>query len=77
MVTRRRFGVSRTGARHGLLITPFGNAYRVRLATAWMNEEWYNDRIRSGSDPNWVCTSPSLPLRNLRFSFFLEKRNRR
>lgn len=42
------------------LITPFGNAYRVRLATAWMNEEWYNDRIRSGSDPNWVSILFSL-----------------
>ncbi|KDQ18951.1 hypothetical protein BOTBODRAFT_28429 [Botryobasidium botryosum FD-172 SS1] len=27
---------------------------RVRLATVWMNEEWYNDRIRSASDPSWV-----------------------
>nr|GAT46745.1 predicted protein [Mycena chlorophos] len=25
---------------------------RLRLATAWMNEEWYNDRIHR-SDPNW------------------------
>ena len=73
MVTRRGLGVSRTGARHELLIAPFGNDYRVRLATAWMNEEWYNDRIRTGSDPNWVCTSflspskqPSLPFFFLR-----------
>ncbi|KIK99799.1 hypothetical protein PAXRUDRAFT_822333 [Paxillus rubicundulus Ve08.2h10] len=26
---------------------------RLRLATTWMNEEWYNDRIRIGNDPNW------------------------
>jgi len=43
-------------AEREMLIPPFGNAARVQLATTWMNEEWYNDRIRSGSDPNWVCT---------------------
>ncbi|KIJ65684.1 hypothetical protein HYDPIDRAFT_131045 [Hydnomerulius pinastri MD-312] len=26
---------------------------RLRLATIWMNEEWYNDRIRIGNDPDW------------------------
>ncbi|OCH93643.1 hypothetical protein OBBRIDRAFT_885314 [Obba rivulosa] len=26
---------------------------RVRLATTWMNEEWYNDRLRLGIDRNW------------------------
>ncbi|KAG7444313.1 uncharacterized protein BT62DRAFT_970937 [Guyanagaster necrorhizus] len=26
---------------------------RIRLATTWMNEEWYNDRIRSVRDPTW------------------------
>ncbi|KAG6336042.1 hypothetical protein ID866_3041 [Astraeus odoratus] len=26
---------------------------RLRLATIWMNEEWYNDRIRTAADPNW------------------------
>ncbi|KAL4250329.1 hypothetical protein ABKN59_005891 [Abortiporus biennis] len=26
---------------------------RLRLATAWMNEEWYNDRIRRQQDPDW------------------------
>ncbi|KAI6016044.1 Symplekin tight junction protein C terminal-domain-containing protein [Pisolithus microcarpus] len=26
---------------------------RLRLAITWMNEEWYNDRIRSSADPNW------------------------
>ncbi|KAI6112643.1 Symplekin tight junction protein C terminal-domain-containing protein [Pisolithus sp. B1] len=26
---------------------------RLRLAITWMNEEWYNDRIRSAADPNW------------------------
>ncbi|CAK5273974.1 unnamed protein product [Mycena citricolor] len=26
---------------------------RIRLATAWMNEEWYNDRIQSQADPDW------------------------
>lgn len=27
---------------------------RVRLATTWMNEEWYNDQIRLASNPDWV-----------------------
>ncbi|KAI0704285.1 Symplekin tight junction protein C terminal-domain-containing protein [Cytidiella melzeri] len=26
---------------------------RIRLATAWMNEEWYNDQIRNEKDPEW------------------------
>ncbi|KAG6910030.1 hypothetical protein DXG01_013754 [Tephrocybe rancida] len=26
---------------------------RIRLATAWMNEEWYNDQLRLAEDPNW------------------------
>ncbi|KAG6821193.1 hypothetical protein H0H93_004013 [Arthromyces matolae] len=26
---------------------------RVRLATTWMNEEWYNDQLRLTEDPNW------------------------
>ncbi|KAF9482650.1 hypothetical protein BDN70DRAFT_874838 [Pholiota conissans] len=26
---------------------------RVRLATTWMNEEWYNDQIRIGIDRDW------------------------
>ncbi|KAH6916084.1 Symplekin tight junction protein C terminal-domain-containing protein [Coprinopsis sp. MPI-PUGE-AT-0042] len=26
---------------------------RVRLATTWMNEEWYNDQLRSAKDTNW------------------------
>ncbi|KAH7914854.1 Symplekin tight junction protein C terminal-domain-containing protein [Hygrophoropsis aurantiaca] len=26
---------------------------RLQLATAWMNEEWYNDRIRRMRDPDW------------------------
>ncbi|KAI0766933.1 Symplekin tight junction protein C terminal-domain-containing protein [Trametes elegans] len=26
---------------------------RVRLATTWMNEEWYNDRIRRHQDREW------------------------
>ncbi|KAH7890752.1 Symplekin tight junction protein C terminal-domain-containing protein [Phlebopus sp. FC_14] len=26
---------------------------RMRLAITWMNEEWYNDRIRIENDPNW------------------------
>ncbi|KAN0103913.1 Symplekin tight junction protein C terminal domain containing protein [Russula decolorans] len=26
---------------------------RIRLATAWMNEEWYNDRVRLSSDNDW------------------------
>ena len=26
----------------------------MRLATTWMNEEWYNDQIRAESDPDWV-----------------------
>ncbi|KAJ7504498.1 Symplekin tight junction protein C terminal-domain-containing protein [Mycena galericulata] len=28
---------------------------RIRLATAWMNEEWYNDRIQLEVDPAWRC----------------------
>jgi len=49
-------------AEREMLIPPFGNADRVQLATTWMNEEWYNDRIRSSSDPNWVCTLHRPPL---------------
>jgi symplekin len=26
---------------------------RLRLVTTWMNEEWYNDRIRMADDPHW------------------------
>ncbi|KAF9499581.1 hypothetical protein BDN71DRAFT_1441725 [Pleurotus eryngii] len=26
---------------------------RIRLATTWMNEEWYNDRIRTAKDHSW------------------------
>ncbi|KAG6866570.1 hypothetical protein C0991_002055 [Blastosporella zonata] len=26
---------------------------RVRLATTWMNEEWYNDQLRLAEDPSW------------------------
>ncbi|KAA1468855.1 hypothetical protein DENSPDRAFT_863857 [Dentipellis sp. KUC8613] len=26
---------------------------RIRLATTWMNEEWYNDQIRMSKDPDW------------------------
>ncbi|KIK60366.1 hypothetical protein GYMLUDRAFT_43667 [Collybiopsis luxurians FD-317 M1] len=26
---------------------------RIRLATTWMNEEWYNDQIRQERNPNW------------------------
>jgi len=26
---------------------------RIRLATAWMNEEWYNDQVRISSDNDW------------------------
>jgi len=33
---------------------------RIRLATTWMNEEWYNDRIRLAKDRNWV-RHPFLP----------------
>jgi symplekin len=27
---------------------------RVRLASTWMNEEWYNDQIQLSRDVNWV-----------------------
>ncbi|CCM02435.1 uncharacterized protein FIBRA_04534 [Fibroporia radiculosa] len=27
---------------------------RLRLATTWMNEEWYNDQIQSTRDPQWA-----------------------
>ncbi|TFY73084.1 hypothetical protein EWM64_g10928, partial [Hericium alpestre] len=26
---------------------------RIRLATTWMNEEWFNDQIRMSKDPDW------------------------
>ncbi|KAF9005927.1 Symplekin tight junction protein C terminal-domain-containing protein [Cyathus striatus] len=26
---------------------------RIRLATTWMNEEWYNDQLRLAKDRNW------------------------
>ena len=32
-------------------------ATRIRLATTWMNEEWYNDQLRLAEDPSWVDTS--------------------
>ncbi|KAG6381608.1 hypothetical protein JVT61DRAFT_206 [Boletus reticuloceps] len=32
---------------------------RLRLATTWMNEEWYNDRIRVANGSNWVRTRPN------------------
>jgi len=28
----------------------------VRLATTWMNEEWYNDQIRLKKERDWVST---------------------
>jgi hypothetical protein len=31
---------------------------RVGVATAWMNEEWYNDRVRSERDRNFVSSPP-------------------
>ncbi|OBZ73776.1 Symplekin [Grifola frondosa] len=37
---------------------------RIRLATAWMNEEWYNDQIRS-KDPNWQPNYEMSPALNL------------
>jgi symplekin len=33
-------------------------AGRVGLATAWMNEEWYNDRLRKERDRNFVSHLP-------------------
>jgi hypothetical protein len=33
---------------------------RIRLATTWMNEEWYNDQIRLAKDRNWVTSSNVL-----------------
>ncbi|KZP11483.1 hypothetical protein FIBSPDRAFT_800184 [Athelia psychrophila] len=32
---------------------------RIRLATTWMNEEWYNDRIRTQADPTWAANYPT------------------
>lgn len=29
-------------------------SFRIQLATVWMNEEWYNDRIRIQQSPSWV-----------------------
>lgn len=36
-------------------------SHRVRLATTWMSEEWYNDRIRMQKGRNWVCISYIQP----------------
>ena len=36
-----------------------GSFFRVRLATVWMNEEWYNDRIRSKQKRGWVSSASS------------------
>jgi symplekin len=38
------------------------SASRIHLASAWMNEEWYNDRIRSEADPSWVSENALLSL---------------
>ena len=27
----------------------------MQLATLWLNEEWYNDKVQLLLDPNWVC----------------------
>ena len=35
--------------------------FRIRLATAWMNEEWYNDQIRMSIDPDWVSLVGTVP----------------
>jgi len=36
---------------------------RMRLATTWMNEEWYNDQILSAKDRDWVSLdSRSVPI---------------
>ncbi|KAG5652625.1 hypothetical protein H0H81_004354 [Sphagnurus paluster] len=36
------------------IMSDFPSRYvEVRLATTWMNEEWYNDQIRLGDDPDW------------------------
>ncbi|KAI5124287.1 hypothetical protein M0805_005134 [Coniferiporia weirii] len=32
---------------------------RERLAIIWMNEEWYNDKIRSSRDPDWRPNYPT------------------
>ena len=38
--------------------------YRAKLATVWMNEEWYNDRVRAEGDPSWVrvILGPDIPI---------------
>lgn len=42
------------------IFCPSLTSHRIRLATTWMNEEWYNDQLRLAEDPNWVETSLSL-----------------
>lgn len=38
-----------TNSRHTTLNRyPLG--FRLRIATLWMNEEWYNDSLRNGDD---------------------------
>ena len=44
-----RYGFHRFGGSPVITVSS-----RLRLATAWMNEEWYNDRIRIGTGANWV-----------------------
>jgi symplekin len=38
---------------------------RSRLATVWMNEEWYNDQIRITEDRNWVRVTSLIYLKSL------------
>jgi len=39
--------------------------FRLPLITIWMNEEWYNDRIRMADDPDWVSAMSLLFLISL------------
>lgn len=34
---------------------------REGLALTWMNEEWYNDRLRRADDPDWVSSHLQTP----------------
>ena len=43
-----------TSVSKGVLFSTGWLLRRVRLATLWMNEEWFNDHVRSQKEPDWV-----------------------
>lgn len=45
------------------LVCAHSRYYRIRLATTWMNEEWYNDWVRSkNATSNWVNINCICPI---------------